>query len=148
MKFAPKTEQQVQEEGLLHPGIYDFEVSSAEDTHSNKGNEMVVVKLSVIDADGQERKITDYLLEAMAFKLRHFAYATGLGPKYEIGTLTSDDMKGRTGQCKLRIKPADGEYRSKNEVSDYVVANGESAPIKQAGDPRGAAPDLDDEIPF
>lgn len=151
MKFDPKTEQQVQEEGLLPAGIYDFEVISAEDTHSNKGNEMVVAKLGVMDADGQERKITDYLLEAMAYKLRHFAYATGLGPQYEVGTLVAADMIGKTGQCKLTIQPAKGEYRAKNVVADYVVANGEAAAMRQAGtggDPRPTPPPFDDDIPF
>lgn len=148
MNFDPKTEQQVQEEGLLPAGVYDFEVLEATDTHSNKGNEMVVVKLGVMDADGQERKITDYLLEAMAYKLRHFAYAAGLGPQYEVGTLLAADMIGKTGQCKLNIQPAKGEYRAKNNVADYVVANGEGAAMRTAGDPRPAAPPFDDDIPF
>ncbi len=150
MRFTPKTEQQVQEEGLFTAGVYDFEIISAEDTHSSKGNEMTVVKLGIIDGDGQERKVTDYLLEAMAYKLRHFAYAIGLGQHYENGVMAAEDMEGRTGKCKIIIQPAKGEFRAKNAVADYIVANGSAsdfhAPL--TGDPRPVPPDLDDSIPF
>ncbi len=152
MNYEPKTEQQAQEEGLMPAGVYDFEVLNADDGVSQKGNDMITVKLGVINADGQERKVTDYLLEAMALKLRHFAYATGCGTIYESGSLTAEDIRGRTGKCKLIIQPAKDGYPAKNTVADYLtpLGNGSDQLHRPLGsDPRPAPPPLlDDDIPF
>lgn len=146
MRVNPKTEEEVQEDGLLPAGIYDFEVTDAEDTTSKKGNDMVVLKLTISDADGRDRIVVDYLLEAIAYKLRHFASAVGLLKEYESGNLPAHLMKGRTGQCKLRIKPAQDDFRAKNEVSDYIkAANGT---VQQAAPVKSFEKELDDEIPF
>jgi hypothetical protein len=49
-------------------------------------------------------------------------------------------MIGKTGRCKLTIKPAQGEYRAKNAVADYVGAAVEPVTRTKALE--------DDEIPF
>lgn len=153
MKFDPKTDQQLQqleEENLLPAGVYDFEVLSAEDTHSSKGNEMAVVKLQISSPDGRERTVIDYLVstDAMAFKIKHFAESVGLMGEYQSGELAAEDMKGCVGQCKIIITPAKGEYRAKNTVADYVKKSGANSGSKPIGDPRPAPPPLDDDIPF
>lgn len=146
MKVEPKTEQQVQEDGLLVAAIYDFEVIGAEDTTSKSGNDMAIAKLLIVDNEGKSHKITDYLvaIESMAYKIRHFADSIGLLPLYEKGDLPASMMIGRTGRCKIIITPAKDGYRAKNTVSDYVKS---SEVVKTAGKP-ATAHDLDDEIPF
>lgn len=157
MKFQPKTDQQIATENCLTPGQYDFEVIAATDKKSQKGNDMIELKLKVYpNDDSGARTIFDYLLEQMAFKLRHFAYAVGLGETYERGELTAAMCSGHSGKVALRIgQDKEKKYPPKNEVVDYVVP-GEENEITQAlnGQFAGAAARvesgdaLDDDIPF
>jgi hypothetical protein len=141
MKVEPKTEKQVQEMNLRSPGEYDFLVVSAEDKLSSKGNEMAVVKLQMEDSEGRNFTITDYLvsIDSMAYKVRHFAESVGLLAEYEKGDLPATYMEGRTGKCKVGVKPAEGQYSAKNIVTDYIGTGATEAPAKQLED---------DEIPF
>lgn len=142
MNFTPKTEEQINEEGLLPKGTYDFEVLEAKDTTSKNGNEMIWLKLGVFDANGNSRHVYDYLLEALAYKLRHAAVTCGLEEQYNEGSLNAGHFLNRSGRCKIDIEKG-GEYPSKNVVRDYdtegKVQNGAVAPQEPA---------LNDEIPF
>lgn len=149
MKCDPKTDQELaklEEENLISKGIYDFEVHSAKDTFSKKGNDMTELVLTVLDNEGVERKVFDYLVsvDAFAFKIKHFAQATGLETQYQSGDLPADLMLGRTGKCKLDIQPAKNGYRAKNVVADYIKT-GDAQAAEIAKRP---AVQLDDEIPF
>jgi len=138
MRFTPKTEKELAEEGLLKPENYEFEVLEASDETSKSGNPMIKLKLNVFGKDGQTHHIFDYLLEAMAFKLRHFCDGAGILPKYEAGEVTAFDCKGKSGIVLISIqKDKDGVYPDKNVVKDY----------HKASEIVGGAPDGDD-IPF
>ena len=151
MKFAPKTEKEVAEEGLLPKGEYSFEVMSAEDKVSKaSGNEMIALKLHVFDDQGEPRIIFDYLLESMARKLRHAAEACGLLTEYESGGLDALDFVGKTGLVKIGIQQdKTGQYPDKNTVTDYV-RRGSQQPTASKVPPGllGEGKPLDDEIPF
>lgn len=145
MRFTPKTEKEIQEMNLISPGIYDFEVISASDKMSKTGNEMIELKIKIWDINNQERIIFDYLLEAMSFKLRHFAEATGLLQKYESGMLLAKDCLGKSGKVEIIIqKDKNGQYGDKNAVKDYISLSETShaEPIKKDDS------FLNDEIPF
>lgn len=145
MRFTPKTEKEIQEMNLISPGIYDFEVISASDKMSKTGNEMIELKIKIWDINNQERIIFDYLLEAMSFKLRHFAEATGLLQKYESGMLLAKDCLGKSGKVEIIIqKDKNGQYGDKNAVKDYISSNeiSHAEPIKKDDS------FLNDEIPF
>lgn len=164
MQFAPKSEQELKSENLFAEGDYDFEVLEAEETRSKKGNDMIKLKLNVLDRSGNSRWVYDYLLESMGFKLRHFCEGTGLLSKYDQGTLTARDCIGRSGICKLQVEDASGAYPAKNSVADYVVkaahvqrpaeqpANqGRATQPARATAPAGEFPDQlpnDDYVPF
>lgn len=105
---------------LLEEGVYSFEVLAASETISKTGNEMIKIKLAAFGPNGQQAHIYDYLLEKLAFKLRHFCETTGLLAKYEAGTLSELDCEGKTGLVKIKIEPANGGYSAKNVVHDYV----------------------------
>jgi len=123
MKFTPKKEEELGKKSFVLPaGEYEFSVMSAEDTKSTAGNEMIKVKLAVYPPDGgKPSHVYDNLLEAMAYKLRHFAFAVGLGEEYSSGKLEASECAGRGGLVTLKV----GEYQGKpkNEVEDYR-ANG------------------------
>ena len=123
MQFTPKTDTQIARESLREPGTYDFTVVEAEDTKSKKsGADMIKVSLQCFDAQGGHFYLTDYLMEAMAFKLRHFAYGIGAGTDYEGGMLNARRVEGRSGKVKVIIKEdKTGQYPPKNEAKDYVI---------------------------
>lgn len=144
MQFTPKTENEIIEAALWPEGVYDFEIVEASDTISKKGNEMIALSLRVYDANGGHRFVNDYLLESMAFKLRHCAYACGLGSDYENGFLAAEKFVGRSGKLKLGVeKPRDDKYPPKNTVRDYIVGGDE----KISADDQKVAP-IDDSIPW
>lgn len=154
MRFAPKTEQELASELVMPAGTYDFEVIEAEEKTSKAGNEMIVVTLKVFGNDGGFRMVTDYLMEKMGFKLRHFCCTTGLIQAYNAGSLTSGKCEGRSGKVILQIDPErkseDGQktFPPKNSVKDYLD---EEAKFQDEGIGKGGAvgydPDSDD-VPF
>jgi hypothetical protein len=121
------TEDELIRASLLEPGVYPFEVMTAEDKVSKTGNEMIELKLNVF-SDNQEAHVFDYLLEKMAFKLRHFAEATGLISDYEVGSLDALACMGKVAYVKIGIDKGNGSFPPKNVVLDYVKAEVAGAP--------------------
>lgn len=118
MRFTPKTQEELDFENLLPKGEYDFEVVKAEDAVSKKGNEMIKVNLKVFHGEGFQF-VTDYLMEAMAYKLRHFFETIGMIDAYNAGSVQAADLVGACGKVRIDIEPASGEYAAKNTVKDY-----------------------------
>jgi hypothetical protein len=156
MNFAPKTEAQIQSENLYPTGEYDFEVVTGEDAVSKtSGAEMIKLNVRVFDSSGNFRLVDDYLLEKMAYKLRHFCGATGLMDKYESGELTGAMCAGRVGRLKLEVQPertdknTDRTYPPKNAIKDYIVGDGKTKPNIPPLRTGPSASDLEeDDIPF
>lgn len=140
MKFSPKTDKELKEANLLQPGIYDFEVIAAEDKTSAAGNEMIALNMKVY-GDNRIVYVTDYLMEKMAFKLRHACDACGLLKQYESGELQASDFEGKSGKVKLKIDTdKEGKYADKNGVADYVKSESNAELAKSVTD--------DDSVPF
>src|SRR5690242_15015665 len=112
MRFQPKSEKDVASAGNWPAGEYPFEIIEATEGESSTGNDMITMKVVITNDDGRTRTIWDYLVgtEGMAYKVRHCAYATGLGEEYERGELHGHDLEGRTGTCKV------GVQKDKNKV--------------------------------
>ena len=154
MKFAPKTEEEIRKEqekrGAWPPGIYDAEVTSAVDKISKSGNDMIELTLQVYHPDdGATRQVFDWLVEAMAFKLRHFCEATGLSAAYDAGSLEAWQLEGKSVKVKLGID-AKAEIK-RNKVMDYVVSTDaphvRPAPMRAPATSKPADP-FGDDIPF
>lgn len=153
MKFQPKTEKEITEDNLLQPGVYDFEIVEGNDKTSQKGNDMIELKVCVYGTDGNARYVFDYLLESIAYKLRHACDACGLLETYQTGDLTSQDFVGKTGKCKINIqKDKTGQYADKNSIQDYVKRENMNSDMPHGKQPPagliGEGKPLDDEIPF
>src|ERR1700761_5913233 len=93
MKFAPKTDKEIAESNLWPDGLYSFEIVEGVDKISkvkpdgSGGNEMVELKVKVYNEDGGHIFVNDYLLESIAYKLRHAAVACGLSATKQGGTI-------------------------------------------------------------
>jgi hypothetical protein len=153
MQFKPKTEEEIAAEQIMPVGEYDFEIAEASAKRSAAGNDMIVAKLKVYDGKGGYRLVTDYLMEKMAYKLRHFCEATGLLDRYENGDLEPHHCENRTGRVIIQIDPErkseDGTktFSSKNSVKDYVGISA-SGGTKKASLPSGNGGLEEDDIPF
>lgn len=150
MKVTPKTEKEIAEANLLKIGIYDAEVIKAEDTMSKAGNDMIALTLRVFGEDVAVL-VNDFLLDAIAYKVRHAAEAMGLLSDYETGHLTASDMMGKTVRVRIAIqKDKNGQYPDRNGVADYVVdKSARSASVPHAASRREEPPPPDDaDIPF
>jgi hypothetical protein len=162
MQFKAKTEEELKAELVMPEGEYDFEVIEAADTVSKKGNDMITVKLKVFAPDGGFRLVTDYLMEKMAFKLRHFCETTGMIDRYDAGDLMARHCEGRTGRVLIQVEPEqrgkdrdgnDKTFPPKNSVGDYAkpaAGSGEaSGKYRKANVAGVAASDMaEDEVPF
>lgn len=144
----PLTKDELKRGDLIPDGNYEFVVADAKDTYSAAGNEMIKLTLRVYTPDGRERTIFDYLLEALSYKIGHFAEATGLFDKYQEGVLYAEDCIGKSGECKIYIqKSKDPMYGDKNSVGDYLLPL-EAQAAKQERKDAESKDDFDDSIPF
>lgn len=161
MRFDPRSEKDLEAEalaarGLLPNGPCAFTVLDAVDKVSKAGNEMIVMTVEIVPNDPllPVRNLTDYLLESMAFKLRHFCGATGLIGKYEHGTLEARDCIRKSGICMIGIEQdKDKKFPPKNRIADYVVdatAPQQDAPTEPpVTRPKSQQPEMSDsDIPF
>jgi hypothetical protein len=152
MRITPKTEKELAEENLFPAGEYDFEIASAIETVSkSSGRDMIKVALNVF-CDGKSRQVTDYLMESMGFKLRHFFYGIGFGDRYDAGDCTAQGLVGRAGRVVLKVEEQDG-YLPKNAVRDYIVSDENKAASTAAKVAKpavrvAAASEVTDEPPF
>jgi len=154
MRFTPKSDTELS--NLLPDGVYDFCIKHAEDAISKSGNEMIKATISLYDSHGREHTLTDYLLEAMPRKLKHFSYAVGLQKEYEQGSLNANDCINKTGRLELSIEiggrnPSGGFYPNKNSIVDYMLDNEPVevvSTIKTSSTNKKDHPILDDDVPF
>jgi hypothetical protein len=159
VKFSPKSEEELRAEaekrGAWPNGVYDAEIVSAEEKISSKGNDMIEMTLNVYHEDTQ-RQMKDWLVEAMAFKLRHCCEAAGLSAAYEAGTLDAWQLESKAVKVKLTTETyigTDGVSRKRNKIADYVTTEPAHAPARTAASapPRPATKPADpfgDDIPF
>lgn len=149
MRVTPISEKEAEEAGLRKRGLYDFEVLESKERVSAKGNDMIELNVKLYDTEGHSFWLYDYLVsnDAFAFKVRHFAAATGLLSKYEKGELNAEDCVGKTGRCQLGVQKAKNGFPAKNQIDDYVplVAG---APLIASMSAKDVAKELDDDIPF
>jgi hypothetical protein len=154
MRFTPKTEEQIAEEGLIPANtICDFEVIEAEEKLSKVGNEMMTLKLKVWRPDGSTTLLFEYLLSDADWKLRAFAVGAGVLDKYEAGVFKPDDIIGAAGKLKVGIDPAKNGYPARNKVLGYEKPAQSTARARVAPElaqrQRMAAAEIDNsDIPF
>lgn len=150
--FASKTDEQInaiQNRALLPDGIYPFTVKKISQETSKTNNAMLKILIGVIDKDGQERNIIDYLVatDEMIFKLKHFCETIGFETEYTKGAFDPLKCLNRSGLVKVGTqkggaKPdGSGYYPDKNSVKDYVKSEKKSVLEDDK-------PPFDDDIKF
>jgi len=148
MEFKPETEAELKAKSLAPAGDYDFEVLTAEDKTSKKGNPMIAIKIGLYIGEKITKHVFDYLMPSMGFKLRHFCDTVGLLARYEDGTLCADDCKGRSGTVKIVVDDSNTAYPPKNVVKDYVPRAVKPLGATVEDEPEGTKPEDKDDLPF
>lgn len=150
--FSPKTDAEInaiQNRALLPDGIYPFIVKDFEQKMSKSGNEMLQIRIGILDTDSSERNITDYLVatDQMMYKLKHFCDTIGFEKEYEKGLFEPAKCVGRSGKAIIGIQKGSakqdgsGFYPDKNCIKDYVKGDEKKVDSK-------IDPDLNDDINF
>ncbi len=156
MKVTPHSEEELQTMRLMPEGVYPFEVMDCLDMVSKNGNEMIKLILAVYDNDNRKHIINDFLLDAMAFKVRHFCEKVGIIDLYDMGQVAAKDCYAKSGYVKVgvdtgRENPNGGSYPPKNTIKDYCdkpngVLEDNSTLANRALD--NIDKDLQNDIPF
>lgn len=149
LTFTPKSEEELLKDMLWPEGQYAFQVLEAQQKPSKSGNEMIVIKMILINSSNQNKTINDYLmcdLSSQLLKLRNFCHTVGLGNQFESGRLCAEDCIGKEGILELKRvgerKVGDAVYPPANNVKDYVVSQkAKSVAVKQDEF-------KDDDLPF
>lgn len=135
LQFKPKNEEELMQGTLLESGQYEFEVIEALEKISSKGNQMIHLKIKILN-DGKQHIIYDYLVatDNMMFKIKHFCETASLRDKYAKGSLSCSDCLGKKGLADIDLQEAEGTYSAKNFVVDYIPSEDYAL--------------VDDDIPF
>jgi hypothetical protein len=148
LPYKKLTEEQDQMRNVLDKGEYPFRVLSIAQKPTKKGdNQMLEVELMVMDMEGREVKVRDWIIltmEEMSWKFRHFAATCGLLDRYDADLIEARDFLDKHGVVKLSIAEyeQEGEKRKVNRVADYVKP-GMAKPVPQKNDNSF----LDDDVP-
>ena len=127
---------------FVEPGEYTAEVVNAEETVSQKGSDMIELKLRVQPSGAT---LFDHLvfMETAFWKIDAFRAATGenVTPDQEI-EIRGDDLIGRTGRVRLIVEEFNG--RKRNKVAAWLAPMPANAALTNAN----PKPKNDDNIPF
>jgi len=121
VKYSQVSEAEAEtlSQNLLPEGRCKFTVKDAEEKTSSNGNEMLSLKLKE-KVTGKTFFDIIVLTPKWAWKLRHFADSCDLLDEYEAGTLSAASIVGAEGEAEIYVEPANGPYKAKNAVRDYV----------------------------
>lgn len=151
MIFTPKTEEELQKDGLLPDGIYSYQVIKSEDKVSHAGNQYTSITLKVWDSEGDEHLVFTNM--ALTKLLKHFCDVNGMQMEYQSGNIPAENFMGKSGgEVHISIEgekpnPNGGVYKSKNIVKDYIGTPKPSG-MKPLPDVKGNFVDDTLDVPF
>lgn len=115
-------------------GWHDAEVREVFQQESEAGNNMMVIRLTVIDPEGNKHDLRDHNLTDLpvgALKLRHLVQAVGALAKYEQGQLDEADFVGRVVCVRIGINKR-GPYAGRAVILDYRPASSQVVNLRAA----------------
>lgn len=152
MQFTPKTEQELETDGLCPEGIYSYQVIKSQD-RPNKAqtNIYTAITLKVWDNEGGEHLVFTNM--ALTKLLKHFCDVNDMQSAYQSGNIPQEEFMYKAGGKviigieKEKPSPDGGMYKAKNIVKDYIAEPKGSSlnPIKSE---KKESDFHDDEIPF
>ena len=126
MKTTPRSAEEaakVSHRALLHAGWHGGRIVDAtEKLSKQRGTEMIELTVIVLDANGNERTLRDWLTNTNlgALKLRHAAEAVDAMAKYQAGEIGQADFPGHDVSVKISIQKRRG-WPDSNQIEDYAA---------------------------
>lgn len=114
---------------------------SAKEKLSKKGNEMIEV-IAEVRAQGQTRKVWDYIGSWNLWKLRDLCRAIGIEEQFHTGEIRDADIDG--ARCVVDLVP-DPQDDSRTLIDAY---HADGFDLDAPGEPVAAGVGADDDIPF
>lgn len=123
MKFQPKSHEELEKEKFfLSPGKADFQVLSATEKTSSKGNDMFELQLKIWDCDGREGNLYDYIVLNYHSKLVQLLLSIGELDLYTKGEISAPDLVNKSGKAMIHIeKDKTGKYPDKPAIKEYLA---------------------------
>lgn len=133
-KTTPKTDEEIQRDGLTPEGKYPFEVMKVESKMSKEkpdkpSRPMLATSLKLFPESGGTPWVNDYIMAGDNYsdrKQRHFFEAVGTIAEYESGNIDDEQaLVGKTGWLELEIQKgkkkdnSDERWPDRNSVRDY-----------------------------
>ena len=129
-------------------GEYGFQVIEFEKTTSKKGSKMAKLTIQLDKENGQNWKVTDYIVLTQAWKCAQFFEALSLKKKGEpLDRMPWDKVLGASGRVKIKHELYNGEEYCK--VDRYLIseaAQAPTAPAKKASKKKSDEGDLPFEV--
>jgi hypothetical protein len=116
------SEDDVRDNSLQPGGVYDAEVTDAEERVSRNGNPYINLKLRIYatpDSD-EVKTVYDIIMPKMPRKLAHFCRAIDREDLFTSRTLAATDCIGRSVKVRMTALRNDRGYL---EIDDYIVEN-------------------------
>lgn len=129
-------------------GEYGFQVTEFEKTISKKGAKMAKLTIQLDKENGQNWKVTDYIVLTQAWKCAQFFESLSLKKKGEpLDRMPWDKVLGASGRVKIKHELYNGEEYCK--VDRYLIseaAQAPTAPAKKANKKKSDEGDLPFEV--
>jgi len=142
MKFDPSTADANEDmtHELLPVGQYKAHVEEAEETQSKAGNDMIKITL-LIDHEGKEYRIWDYITENATWKLSMLCKSISMVEQFATGNIDAGMLAGSDPLVTIKKKPAKGEWPEGRTVKSYDIGGEPHTPVV-------ASVITDDDVPF
>ena len=166
MQFEYVSEEELEKEFgktkfLLEEGLGTFSIKKAEQTVSEKGNEMLKLTLEVVDKNEKTGMLFDYILSTnkqteektrkfMAWKLKSVAKSVGHPEFYKEGReITPNEWIDKKGSLLIKTQKSE-QYGDKSKVDGYVLTESLNNYVNEQQNNQAAQSQEEslDDIPF
>lgn len=126
---------------------YGFTVIEFEKTVSKKGSKMAKLTIQLDKENGQNWKVTDYIVLTQAWKCAQFFESLSLKKKGEpLDRMPWDKVLGASGRVKIKHELYNAELYCK--VDKYLISEAAQAPTAPAKTPAKKSKKAEDDLPF
>lgn len=128
-------------------GEYGFQVIEFEKTFSKKGSKMAKLTIQLDKENGQNWKVTDYIVLTQAWKCAQFFEALGLKKKGEpLDRMPWEKVLGASGRVKIKHELYNAEEYCK--VDKYLISEAAQAPTAPKKTSAKKTKTPEEDLPF
>lgn len=129
ISFTPKNRETLEKEmseSFLTPGFAKFKVMEVEEGVSKAGNDCIKLTLKVVDREGNNGTVRDWLTFTSAFSLEKvlsFCETLCIEDLYHQGKLDALNLMNKVGFCELFEKEDKVNNKKYINIKEYIKGN-------------------------